>query len=1259
MAVVVIISIMVSVATPDVIDYIRDRKEKTLVENLGLLRQALAEFMQDHSENPKTYMLSGSFDVNNPSHWKDQVFFQDNDSSNDVHIAFPICLQQLVEDKYIMNIPNNPFTGEPDWHVRGFAEPKELPSSWLNAVNEEFYIDKNIFPRITANANKEPPVVLGIGNLVGIYDIRAGDDTNNYHADIDSWDERQDGKWQDFPNELKRIIARPNEFDINTNSTIDFMQLANDGSLEVVAYFIDGSQTLIDPSELKFDLVSGSGSFSTDGITYAKYTGSSSPEEAIIEVSYTDSSPDPKTRRAEITVNVTSVLDHITVDPLNFVVFTNSQYSMFNVIVTAHYLDGSTNIVTPNTEWQHMGGPGSIDESYNFVTDTTTGTATVKCIYEEADIVADSLVTIDVESELKYLTCLPADIEIKTGESVNLLAELIIAAHFNDGSMKNVTALVNWADVTGNPPGPGFGNLSGSTYTAPGDKTGTAVMRAEYSENGITKQIDFPIKVKRTLVAVDITPTSYTIKTGESINLNTLVDVKATYSEGTVLSDVEANWMHVSGVGSVSGSTFIADPAISGTANLLCVYSEDGVTITNNFTMTVKRVLEDLTLSSASTIIKTGESFDLSSLIATASYSDTTTDVVAPVWTRKTGVIGTLTGSVFTAPPDKSGTVVVEASYTDDGITETANFSITVKRVLSGITLSQDAVEMKTGESVNLVSIAITAHYTDGANQVVPADSYTIISGIGAMSGTVFVAPDDESSENYNPLGGPSIIEVSYSEDGVTKTNFISAIVHKVLTGIESDDNDWSMLANSDKNLEDFEITAHFTDNVDEVVTTSCEWSILSGAGTITGANFTSGPVHESPEVEVSYTYKGVTKKDKIIFDVKRTPTTLEITPEFFEVYTGDYYDLESNCTYTLHYSDGTSINLGVYDFYWSIDPELGGIVLPDYEAPEDYDEPGGDPNVVVCKAEYNTSINVDSGLVTFTLTDTISGTLYPIPELLVINPDHGTVLTSQTKDLNTIFTSTLYLTDGNSGDVSSTVVWSILSGPGSISGDSTFTAPNIEDTITLMGTHTFTGFDGTAYDITAEVRIDTRKYPIALILSTTSHTMDVYDNFDVDWVGVDVEWSDGSTTPTSSETWSHSGDGVWAPPDDFYSNIQTDGSAILTASYTDAFSGVTVTDNITITINLIPPQNGPYMSVDWRTDTEINIDWSYSSYSHPTPTSYNIYLDGTLIDTVSGSTFTYTFTGLSSNTWYDLGVAGVNDAGEGPVSTIKRKTKN
>ena len=118
----------------------------------------------------------------------------------------------------------------------------------------------------------------------------------------------------------------------------------------------------------------------------------------------------------------------------------------------------------------------------------------------------------------------------------------------------------------------------------------------------------------------------------------------------------------------------------------------------------------EITAPPAKTTYKAGENIDLTGIAVTATFSDGSTQDVA---------------SECTFTPS-SGTVVYEnttkitANWTwEDTITYTTNQSITVKRVLTGISIT--TVPTKTdyvkGESLDLSGMVVTASYNSGASE--------------------------------------------------------------------------------------------------------------------------------------------------------------------------------------------------------------------------------------------------------------------------------------------------------------------------------------------------------------------------------------------------------------------------------------------------------------------------------------------------------------------------------------------------------------
>ena len=156
-----------------------------------------------------------------------------------------------------------------------------------------------------------------------------------------------------------------------------------------------------------------------------------------------------------------------------------------------------------------------------------------------------------------------------------------------------------------------------------------------------------------------------------------------------------------------------------------------------------------------------GEKLDTSGLVVTARYSDGSATVL-------TETQYTLTG--FSS--EEAGEKTVTVSYTEDGVTKTAAFVVTVKElpavVLEGIEITAPTkTEYKVGDPLDTSGISVTAKYSDGSSRLLEEDQY-IISGF--------------SSEK----AGEKMVTVSYTEGGVTKTAAFTVTV-KESTGSSED----------------------------------------------------------------------------------------------------------------------------------------------------------------------------------------------------------------------------------------------------------------------------------------------------------------------------------------------------------------------------------------------------------------------------------------------------------------------------------------
>lgn len=149
--------------------------------------------------------------------------------------------------------------------------------------------------------------------------------------------------------------------------------------------------------------------------------------------------------------------------------------------------------------------------------------------------------------------------------------------------------------------------------------------------------------------------------------------------------------------------------------------------------------------------IKVGGSLDNADIVVTAYYSDESTKPV-------TG----FTVSGFSS--DTAGQKQVTLTYIEDGVTKTCTVTITVDEpeppeptvTLESITAVYSGANIKVGAALHDAAIVVTAYYSDESNKVVT--NYSIGNFSSATAGT-------------------QQVEISYTEDGVTQTAFISVTV--------------------------------------------------------------------------------------------------------------------------------------------------------------------------------------------------------------------------------------------------------------------------------------------------------------------------------------------------------------------------------------------------------------------------------------------------------------------------------------------------
>ncbi len=288
-----------------------------------------------------------------------------------------------------------------------------------------------------------------------------------------------------------------------------------------------------------------------------------------------------------------------------------------------------------------------------------------------------------------------------------------------------------------------------------------------------------PTQPAVTLSSISLNPTTGSVATNGTFNLATVV-VTATYSDASTKTVTGHTWSVKSGGGILSGSTY-TPPTTAGTAVLTCTFIENGVTMTADLTVTITvpaPVLTAISLNPTTGSVVTNGTFDLASVVVTATYSDASTKTVTGhTWSVKSGG-GSLSGSTYT-PPTTAGTAVLTCTFIENGVTMTADLTVTITvpaPVLTAISLNPTTGSVVTNGTFNLASVVVTATYSDASTKAVTGHTWSVKSGGGILSGSAYTPPT---------TAGSAVLTCTFIENDVTMTADLTLNVTASITSVE------------------------------------------------------------------------------------------------------------------------------------------------------------------------------------------------------------------------------------------------------------------------------------------------------------------------------------------------------------------------------------------------------------------------------------------------------------------------------------------
>ncbi len=316
----------------------------------------------------------------------------------------------------------------------------------------------------------------------------------------------------------------------------------------------------------------------------------------------------------------------------------------------------------------------------------------------------------------------------------------------------------------------------------------TTSVRLEYTHEETTLSDLVTGNIKSGTTKISIIPSEVTMYAGEIISI---LDYRiiAQYDDETTkeLSFVTGKWELSQGEGIflLSNSVYQA-PEETGNATLKTIYKFNGEDITCDLAVTITSDdLASIKINPVQATVSSGDYINLDNIAIEASYIDDTKFNIRKIMANKSGSIkysmksGAGTVSLNTSDPFyykynapvEEGDAVIEVSYTEDGITKTADLIVKILPRLLRSVSNPDDLKIKTSQVINLSLVKITGYYDNDTTGIIRSGvNWSIVSGGGILNGNEYTAPVSE---------GTVILNLACTERNITKTAQLKLIVEK------------------------------------------------------------------------------------------------------------------------------------------------------------------------------------------------------------------------------------------------------------------------------------------------------------------------------------------------------------------------------------------------------------------------------------------------------------------------------------------------
>ena len=609
---------------------------------------------------------------------------------------------------------------------------------------------------------------------------------------------------------------------------------------------------------------------------------------------------------------------------LNFTtdeIYTCSSYDLSKITATAYFSNETTEVVMP--VWSIYSGGGTLDGT-TYTATNKPAIIVFKALYTENGISKIALFRLTVTGLISISFNKTTD-EIQLPATYDLSNELIVTAKLSNGTTKGI--------VKGDPNlkwmlSSGAGIMADGIYT-PSAKVETAVFNASYSENGVTKTAQFKLKVTG-LSSLILNKTTDEVNSCETYDLASKVIVSNKLSNGSI-NDITSSpnlvWTLYSGSGTLNGKVYTA-PAKAETAVFTASYTEAGIAKAAQFRLKVTG-LSSIVLDKTTDEIMLPATYDLASEVnAVAKFSDGESKSVDLIWTLSLGS-GNLSGSLYT-PTAQAETAVFTGSYTENGITKTAQFKLKVIG-LSSLTLSKTTDEVVSCATYDLSQIVVTDKLSNGTvNNITNSAFWKLVSGFGMLSGTTYTAPARAETASFM---------ATYTEAGITKTaQFRLKVIALASIKLSKATDEAQILAPYDL-ASSIAVTAKLSNGQTKPVSgndSNLKWTLSYGSGILSGTLYTPPERIETAVLTATYTENGVAQSAQLRLKSSATlrgkielaGLTLEQTTDSIRI--GQAYDL-SKLIAIAKFTDKTTAEVSLS---WIISSGGGFLTGTTYTAP-------------------------------------------------------------------------------------------------------------------------------------------------------------------------------------------------------------------------------------------------------------------------------------------------------------------------------------